>query len=84
MISDLVVRALTLILQGALAVLEAVIPQSVLDWIDAAVTTLGQLLHFTPVLAIGVLLAAWFALDSLINLYGFVWNTYRLLPAKFT
>lgn len=84
MIADLVVTSLTFILEGALAFLDSVIPSSVLAWINAAVDTLGALLQFTPVLSIAVLLGAWFAFDAAINLYGFAWNTYRLLPAKFT
>jgi hypothetical protein len=81
---DLVARAVAFILNGALSALAFVIPDSLLQSAADGVATLASILRFTPLTSLLALMAVWFAVDTALNTYAFLWNTYRLLPAKFT
>nr|DAU79850.1 MAG TPA: hypothetical protein [Inoviridae sp.] len=84
MLPDLIAKALAFILNAALTGLAFLIPPSLLNAASAGVASVADVLKFTPLTSLLALMAAWFAVDTALNTYAFLWNTYRLIPAKFT
>jgi hypothetical protein len=84
MITSLLVDVVSWVIETALQLLDSIIPQTLLDMADDVVSQFTAILSFVPAAAFAYLLGAWFLFDTALNAYTFAWETYRLVPAKFT
>jgi len=84
MLPELLFGFVRFMLDAALGALSNVIPAGTISDAVEGLSSLDTILSFTPVTAVFGLMFLWFLIDTALNWAAFVFECYRLLPAKFT